>query len=140
MPYFLNAPASMATNSGACSSDTAGTATLMTLSGISADNVSVGADSKQPVNRIIQSFIFGPFAGWFKSRLLQANDNVQLDAAPAERRFFKLSKCKNAEPVLSESGEAESIETQCGAVIPSLRPRLAPEYLNRRQQKVTTSH
>ncbi|HEX5608142.1 MAG TPA: hypothetical protein VFY96_16575, partial [Candidatus Binatia bacterium] len=39
---FLKAPASMATNSGACNSDTAGTATLMSLTGISAENILAG--------------------------------------------------------------------------------------------------
>jgi hypothetical protein len=32
----------MATNSGACNSDTAGTATLMSLTGISAENILAG--------------------------------------------------------------------------------------------------
>src|SRR5215472_2350124 len=59
MPYFLNAPASMATNRGACRSETAGTATLIIFSGVSAENVRASGDSKKAVSemRMIHCFI-----------------------------------------------------------------------------------
>src|SRR4030095_12164940 len=62
MRYFLNAPASMATNRGACRSETAGTATLMTFSGTSAENVGVSSDSKNAVRkiRLVHRFIVAP--------------------------------------------------------------------------------
>jgi hypothetical protein len=52
MPYFLNAPASMATNRGACRSDTAGTATLIFFDGISAANVGAGGEKSKAVRQI----------------------------------------------------------------------------------------
>src|ERR1043166_4741990 len=58
MPYFLNAPASIATNSGACSSDTAGTETLMTLSGVSAENEGLAGN---PNKRIREASILPSF-------------------------------------------------------------------------------
>jgi hypothetical protein len=64
MPYFLKAPASMAMNSGACSSDTAGTATLMTLSGVSAENSEKSGTSKKVgiEKRTVQNFISRSFS------------------------------------------------------------------------------
>src|SRR5215813_3290111 len=58
MPCFLNDPASMATNKGACSSETAGTATLITFGG-SAEDVRASGDSKKVVKekRIIHRCI-----------------------------------------------------------------------------------
>src|SRR5215470_2951146 len=58
MPYFLNAPASMATNRGACRSETAGTATLIIFSGVSAENVRASGDSKKAVREIRMSHCF----------------------------------------------------------------------------------
>src|SRR5215475_4941840 len=64
MPYFLNAPASMATNSGACSSDTAGTATLIVFSDVSAVNVGAVGKNKKAIKEIgmIQRFMFRSFS------------------------------------------------------------------------------
>src|ERR1051325_11991094 len=64
MPYFLNAPASMATNSGACSNDTAGTATLMILVGASAANAGLSAASRKIASEIrtVRGFIEAPGA------------------------------------------------------------------------------
>jgi hypothetical protein len=54
MPYFLNAPASMAMNSGDYKSETAGTATLITLSGASAPSaLAWGASNKTARGRKI---------------------------------------------------------------------------------------
>src|SRR5918996_3676603 len=63
MPYFLNAPASIATNNGDCSSDTAGTATLMIFNGVSAANVANGDNKKiASENSIVHRFIVAPVA------------------------------------------------------------------------------
>src|SRR5262245_16527416 len=80
MPYFLNAPASMATNSGACSSDTAGTATLIVFSDVSAANVGAVGKNKKAIKEIgmIQRFMFRLFSQLVTTRLSQANENVQL--------------------------------------------------------------
>ncbi|HEY3151845.1 MAG TPA: hypothetical protein VGK65_09330 [Candidatus Binatia bacterium] len=52
----------MATNRGACRSETAGTATLMTFRGTSAENVGVSSDSKNAVRkiRLVHRFIVAP--------------------------------------------------------------------------------
>src|SRR5262245_3157276 len=52
MPYFLNAPASMATNSGACSKDMAGTDTLIVFSAISAEKVGADDENNKTVRKI----------------------------------------------------------------------------------------
>src|SRR4029077_20302008 len=59
MPYFLNDPASMATNKGACRSETAGTATLMIFGGVSAENIRATGDSKKTIGemRVVHRFI-----------------------------------------------------------------------------------
>src|SRR5688572_31629739 len=79
MPYLLNAPASMAMNSGPCSSDTAGTATLIILSGVSAGNVVVADARKTTVRekKLIQHFISCSCCFSFMPRLLQEQANVQ---------------------------------------------------------------
>jgi hypothetical protein len=62
MPYFLNAPASSAVNSGACNRETAGTATLTIFSAVSAEKIAVGGDSKIPAKEIMMAhrFIVAP--------------------------------------------------------------------------------
>src|SRR5262245_30559613 len=64
MPYLLTAPASMATNSGACGSDTAGTATLIVFSDVSAANVGAVGKNKKAIKEIgmIQRFMFRSFS------------------------------------------------------------------------------
>src|SRR5262245_32271787 len=52
MPYFLNDPASMATNSGACSRDMAGTDTLIVFSGVSAEKVGASGDTNKAAREI----------------------------------------------------------------------------------------
>src|SRR5262245_51060141 len=80
MPYFLNAPASMATNRGACSSDTAGTDTLIVFSGVSAANVGAGSKSKKVIKEIgmVHDFMLRLLFPVGTTRLPQAGENVQL--------------------------------------------------------------
>jgi hypothetical protein len=54
----------MATNSGACRSDTAGTATLIVLSGVSAANVGTGSNNKKAIKevRMVHCFIASSFS------------------------------------------------------------------------------
>jgi hypothetical protein len=88
MPYFLNAPASMATKSGACSSDTAGTATLIVFSGVSAPDDEAEGNSTKAIReiRIVHRLIVRSFSQLVYDRLPQAGENVQLgfefDAEP----------------------------------------------------------
>ena len=70
----------MATNSGACSRDIAGTATLIVFSGVSAANVGAGRNSKKAIKeiRIVHRFMFRSFSLVVTTRLPQAGENVQL--------------------------------------------------------------
>ena len=53
----------MATNSGACSSETAGTATVIVFSGVSAENVGPDSDNKKAIKeiRMAQRFMVRSF-------------------------------------------------------------------------------
>jgi len=70
----------MATNSGACSSDTAGTATLIVFSGVSAPKDEAEGDSNKAVReiRIVHRFMVSSFSQLVMPRLPQAGENVQL--------------------------------------------------------------
>jgi hypothetical protein len=70
----------MATNSGACRSDTAGTATVIVFSGVSAENVGAEGDSNKTARkiRIVQRFMVRSFFPVGTTRLPQAGENVQL--------------------------------------------------------------
>jgi hypothetical protein len=52
----------MATNNGACKSDTAGTDTLIVLNEVSAENTGISGDNENIIstNRIIKRFILTP--------------------------------------------------------------------------------
>ena len=52
MPYFLNDPASMATNKGACSKDMAGTDTLIVFSAVSAEKVGTVSNNEKTIKDI----------------------------------------------------------------------------------------
>src|SRR5262245_33203777 len=81
MPYFLNDPASMATNKGACSKDMAGTDTLIVFSGVSAPKDETKGESNKAIReiRIVQRVIVQRiFLDWFTIRLPQGKENVQL--------------------------------------------------------------
>src|SRR5919106_6757257 len=67
MPCFLKAPASMATNNGDCRSETAGTATLMIFTGVSAGDVGFDCDTKKVTRKIrtVDRCIIAPLAASF---------------------------------------------------------------------------
>jgi hypothetical protein len=68
----------MATNNGACNNDTAGTATLIVLNGVSAENIGEHGAAKITIREMItvHDFIATPKTDRIKSRLLQAGENV----------------------------------------------------------------
>ncbi len=72
--YFLNDPASMATNSGACCSETAGTATLIIFDCVSAENAGFSSTSNKNVREmmIVRRSIVAPEVNDFMPRLSQA--------------------------------------------------------------------
>ena len=80
----------MATNSGACSSDTAGTATLIVLSGVSAENDEAKGDSNKTVReiRIVHRVMGSSFSRVGTTRLPQAGENVQLGFKRQNRNRF----------------------------------------------------
>src|SRR5262245_49182034 len=98
MPYFLNDPASMATNSGACSKDMAGTDTLIVFSGVSAEKVGASGDTNKAAREIkivhrviVQSIVPNSVT----TRLSQAQENVQLGFLKLSRCFFSDAKTSN---------------------------------------------
>src|ERR1043165_8253214 len=94
MPYFLNAPASIATNRDACNSETAGTATLMTLAEISAETTRVAKFSQKTSAKIkiVKCFIV-PIIGYFFARKSFAASKAgeKSKMVVAERSGFRLA-------------------------------------------------
>src|SRR5262245_32757141 len=78
MPYFLNAPASMATNNGACRSDTAGTATLIVFNGCSVAKACRSDGSKAIKEiRTIHRFMVRSFAKLLRSSLVSRHRQIR---------------------------------------------------------------